>query len=152
MKSTYSTKNVWIQTQSFNKITEKIKQACDSGQYACGVFLDLQKAFSTKNHDILLKKSTIMVSGQQLTSGFSHFQKIENSSPVLKVVILLSNQSGMVYFKAQFQDSFFLFYLLMTCTKLLNSVLLITWPMILNFFQSVNHLKRLTNISTEIQK
>ena len=23
------------------KITEKIKQACDSGQYACGVFLDL---------------------------------------------------------------------------------------------------------------
>ena len=64
MKSTYSTKNVWIQTQSFNKITEKIKQACDSGQYACGVFLDLQKAFSTKNNDILLKKSTIMVSGE----------------------------------------------------------------------------------------
>ena len=27
--------------------TEKIKQACDSGQYACGVFLDLQKAFDT---------------------------------------------------------------------------------------------------------
>ena len=38
------------------EITEKIKQACDSGKYACGVFLDLQKAFDTVNHDILLKK------------------------------------------------------------------------------------------------
>ena len=25
-------------------ITEKIKQGCDSGKYACGVLLDLQKA------------------------------------------------------------------------------------------------------------
>ena len=37
-------------------MTEKIKQACDSGQYASGVFLDLEKAFDTVNHDILLKK------------------------------------------------------------------------------------------------
>ena len=35
---------------------KKIKQACDSGQLACGVFLDLQKAFDTVNHNILLKK------------------------------------------------------------------------------------------------
>ena len=38
------------------EITEKIKQACDSGQYAYGVFLDVQKAFDTVNHDILLRK------------------------------------------------------------------------------------------------
>ena len=38
------------------KITEKIKQACDSGKYTCGVFLGLQKASDTVNHDILLKK------------------------------------------------------------------------------------------------
>ena len=43
-------------THALLEITEKIKQACDSGKYACGVFLDLQKAFDTVNHDILLKK------------------------------------------------------------------------------------------------
>ena len=43
-------------THALIEITEKIKQACDSGQYACGVFLDLQKAFDTVNHDILLRK------------------------------------------------------------------------------------------------
>ena len=43
-------------THALLEITEKIKQACNSEKYACGVFLDLQKAFDTVNHDILLKK------------------------------------------------------------------------------------------------
>ena len=28
-------------THALTEITEEIKQACDSGQYACGAFLDL---------------------------------------------------------------------------------------------------------------
>ena len=43
-------------THALLEITEKIKQGCDSGKYACGVFLDLQKAFDTVNHVILRKK------------------------------------------------------------------------------------------------
>ena len=37
-------------------ITEKIRDALDSGNIACGVFIDLKKAFDTVNHEILLKK------------------------------------------------------------------------------------------------
>ena len=38
------------------EIIEKMKQACDSGQYAGGVFLDFQKAFDNVNHNIPLRK------------------------------------------------------------------------------------------------
>ena len=38
------------------QITEKIRQTIDNGELACGVFVDLQKAFDTVDHKILLKK------------------------------------------------------------------------------------------------
>jgi hypothetical protein len=37
-------------------ITETIRQALDNKKFACGVFVDLQKAFDTVNHDILVDK------------------------------------------------------------------------------------------------
>ena len=37
-------------------ITEKIRNVLDNNQYACGVLLDIQKAFDTVNHRILLSK------------------------------------------------------------------------------------------------
>ena len=41
------------------EVTEKIRLANDSDKYSCGVFLDLQKASDTVNHDIILKKLEI---------------------------------------------------------------------------------------------
>ena len=38
------------------EITEKIRKALDARKFACGIFVDLQKAFDTVNHEILLKK------------------------------------------------------------------------------------------------
>ena len=37
-------------------ITEKIRKAIDNGEITCCVFLDLQKAFDTIDHGILLSK------------------------------------------------------------------------------------------------
>ena len=37
-------------------ITEKIREALDTGHFACGIFIDLQKAFDTVDHDILVSK------------------------------------------------------------------------------------------------
>ena len=37
-------------------ITENVKSALDNKIHACGIFVDLQKAFNTVNHKILLEK------------------------------------------------------------------------------------------------
>ena len=37
-------------------ITERIRNSLDNNKVACGVFVDLQKAFDTVNHEILLRK------------------------------------------------------------------------------------------------
>ena len=43
-------------THSLINITEKIRFALDHNKVACGIFVDLQKAFDTVNHEILLDK------------------------------------------------------------------------------------------------
>ena len=37
-------------------IADKIQRAIESGQFSCGIFLDLRKAFDTVDHDIILAK------------------------------------------------------------------------------------------------
>ena len=49
-RSNHSTNHALI------SITEKIRASLDEDKVACGIFIDLQKAFDTVNHDILLKK------------------------------------------------------------------------------------------------
>ena len=43
-------------THTLIKITDLIQKAIDKNEFACGIFIDLQKAFDTINHKILLKK------------------------------------------------------------------------------------------------
>ena len=43
-------------THALIDLVEDIRQAIDGNKFACGVFIDLQKAFDTVDHNILLKK------------------------------------------------------------------------------------------------
>ena len=43
-------------THALINITEKIISALDQNKVSCGIFVDLQKAFDTVNHEILLSK------------------------------------------------------------------------------------------------
>ena len=47
-------------THALIHLTDKIKHAIDKGNYACGNFVDFQKAFDTVDHRILLKKIRIL--------------------------------------------------------------------------------------------
>ena len=43
-------------THTLVTICDEIQRAIDTADYACGVFIDLQKAFDTVNHKILIEK------------------------------------------------------------------------------------------------
>ena len=54
--------SIWLLKWIFNfnhaltSLTELIRKALDEDKFACGVFIDLQKAFDTVDHNILLSK------------------------------------------------------------------------------------------------
>ena len=43
-------------THALIHLTDKIREQLDSGNFTCGIFFDLQKAFDIEDHDILIQK------------------------------------------------------------------------------------------------
>ena len=140
-KKQFGFRNNHSTTRDLLEITEEIKQGCDAGQFTCGVFLDLQKAFDTVNHTILLKNLNYY--GQP-------FLEDRKQLLVYKVVDQQKNESNMASLKNLFYNLFFLFYLLLICTRQLKLARCITLLMIQVYSWLINHSKRLINILTEI--
>ena len=66
-------------THALSELIEKIKLANDNENYSWGIFSDLQKAFDTVNHNILLKKLDIYGIGGITNKWFKLFLKDRKS-------------------------------------------------------------------------
>ena len=52
----YGFRSSYLTNHALVSITEKIKSLLDTGHFVCGIFIDLEKAFDTVNHEILCDK------------------------------------------------------------------------------------------------
>ena len=53
-KKRYGFRNKLSTNHAMIDITNRIQEACDNGQYVCGIYIDFKKTFGTVKHNVLL--------------------------------------------------------------------------------------------------
>ena len=88
--------------------TESIRSVLDESKYVCGIFVDLQKAFDTFNHKILLDKLHHYGMHGNMNEWF------ESYSPGRKQIISIDGADSelrelkhVVFLRAQFWDLYY---------------------------------------------
>ena len=97
---------------ALTSLTEMVGKALDEDKFACGVFTDLQKAFDTVDHGILLSKLNHCgvrgASYQWFKSYLTGRQpKLLTQSQTFVVLTI-------VYHKVQCWDQYYFYFILMT--------------------------------------
>ena len=85
---------------------EIIRNVLDNGNFACGVFMDLQKAFDTINHILLSKLNHYGIRGV----AFDWFKNSELRMQPSIMKDLKSKPLNMMYHKAPSYDPFYFSY------------------------------------------
>ena len=94
------------------KLIEDIEKSLDNKQSVCAVFIDLQKAFDTVNHNILLDKPSHYGTRDTANSWFSPYLTTELNLLQLMVFILIYEMFKKGYLKDRLQAPFFFFSIL----------------------------------------
>ena len=66
--------NGFLTAHAIIDVSDNIESAINTKQFVYGVFIDLQKAFDTVDHNILLEKIQHLVSEEQLINGLSYLE------------------------------------------------------------------------------
>ena len=77
----YSTNHALI------NLTESIRESLDEGSFGCGIFIELQKAFDTVDHKILLHKLEYYGNEAYVMTGSSLTCQILNNLSLSMVII-----------------------------------------------------------------
>ena len=107
-------RNRYSTNHALTSLTEKIRKAFDEDTFACGVFIDLQKAFDTVDHGILLSKlNHYVVRGASYQRFKSYLTGRQQFTTIAHLKSDLCNINYGVP-KVQYWDQYYFYFILRT--------------------------------------